>query len=140
MKTIKTNAVAATSDLPIRVHHVPNLFHAGIRPSPEFAKKGLCDFGVNIGAKCGHDCTYCSTGATIRTQKLFTHLGESPFGTGYAIVDETTPARVANDAARIPPSRRGLIQLCTFTDAWAPEALPAHLGRNCLQAVLSQPV
>lgn len=35
----------------------------GITPSPEFKKKELASFAINVGIKCGHDCLYCSTGA-----------------------------------------------------------------------------
>jgi len=44
---------------------------------------------------------------------------------------------VAREAARI--RKRGLVQLCTLTDAWAPEAHAHQLGRRCLEAILSQP-
>jgi DNA repair photolyase len=67
----------------------------------------------------------------------FPACGEDPFGFGYAIVDPGTPERVARDAARI--RERGLVQLCTLTDAWAPEAQKHQLGRCCLEAILSQP-
>jgi len=109
----------------------------GITRSPEFERKGLASFAVNVGLKCGHDCLYCSTGAVLRCHKAFKELGENPFGHGYAIVDPTTPDRVARDAARIKD--RGLIQLCTLTDAWAPEAKDHELGRRCLEAILSLP-
>jgi DNA repair photolyase len=36
-------------------------------------------------------------------------------------------------------SRRGLIQLCTTVDAWAPEAQELRLGRRCLEAILAEP-
>ncbi len=55
----------------------------------------------------------------------------------YAIVDPNTPERVAQDAQRI--RKRGLVQLCTFSDAWALEAQEYQLGRRCLEAILSQP-
>jgi DNA repair photolyase len=44
---------------------------------------------------------------------------------------------VAEDAKRI--RRRGLVQLCTTVDAYAPEAQPLHLGRQCLEAILAEP-
>jgi len=69
--------------------------------------------------------------------RAFPHCGENPFGFGYAIVDPSTPERVARDAERI--QKRGLVQLCTLTDAWAPEAQEHQLGRRCLEAILSQP-
>jgi DNA repair photolyase len=109
----------------------------GIAPTPEFAKKGLASFAINVGVKCSHDCRYCSTGAMLRMNQAFKDAGESPFGFGYAIVDPNTPERVSRDAGRI--RRRGLIQLCTIVDAWAPEAQEHQLGRRCLEAVLAEP-
>ena len=49
-----------------RVHTA--VLKSGIQPSPEFAKKGLASYSVNVGTKCGHDCTYCSTGTMLRMQ------------------------------------------------------------------------
>jgi len=69
--------------------------------------------------------------------RSFVQAGENPFAQGYAIVDPDTPERVARDAERL--AGRGLIQLCTLVDAWAPEALEHDLGRRCLAAILSQP-
>jgi DNA repair photolyase len=109
----------------------------GISPAPEFAKKGLAEFSVNVGTKCGHDCLYCSTGSILRMHKSFKEADESPFGLGYAIVDPSTPERVAADAKKI--KNRGLIQLCTTVDAWAPEAQESNIGRRCLEAILAQP-
>jgi len=109
----------------------------GISRTPEFEKKRLACFAVNVGTKCGHDCLYCSTGALLRMHKSFKEAGENPFGHGFAIVDPTTPDRVARDAARI--RQRGMVQLCTVVDAWAPEAQQHNLGRRCLSAILSQP-
>lgn len=109
----------------------------GINRSVEFERKRLACFAVNCGLKCGHDCLYCSTGAVLRMHESFAALGEDPFGHDYAIVDPDAPERVARDAARI--RKRGLVQLCTLTDAWAPEAREHELGRRCLEAILSQP-
>jgi hypothetical protein len=39
---------------------------SGIQPSPEFTKKGLASYAVNVGSKCGHEWTYCSTGTMFR--------------------------------------------------------------------------
>jgi len=69
--------------------------------------------------------------------KGFKECGESPFGSGFSIVDPGTPDRVARDAKKT--RNRGLIQLCTVVDAWAPEAQQHQIGRRCLQAILSQP-
>ena len=37
----------------------------GIRPTPKFAEKRLADYGVNVGLRCGHECTYCSSPALL---------------------------------------------------------------------------
>jgi DNA repair photolyase len=110
---------------------------SGINRSKPFEKKGLASFGVNVGTKCGHNCLYCSSGTMLRMHPAFKAVGESPFENGYAIVDPSTPERVAKDAQRI--RNRGMVQLCTTTDAWSPEAQTHDLGRRCLEAILSQP-
>lgn len=119
----------------MRVHQYE--LKTGITATPEFQKKGLATHAINVGTKCGHGCLYCSTGAVLRTHPSFTACGENPFGLGYAIVDPTTPERVTQDAQRIP--ERDMVQLCTFSDAWAPETHEHQLGRHCLEAILSQP-
>lgn len=119
----------------MRIHRTQ--LKTGITRTKEFEKKGLATHAVNIGTKCGHGCLYCSTGAMLRMHPSFRDAGEDPFGRGYAIVDPSTPERVARDAARI--TKRGRVQLCTTVDAWAPEALEHELGRRCLAAILSQP-
>lgn len=110
---------------------------SGIRSTPEFAKKKLADHAVNVGLKCSHDCTYCSTGAMLRTHEAFEELGRSPFDLGYSIIDPDIPEKVATDARR--KRKRGLVQLCTIVDAWAPDAQEHDLGRRCLEALLAEP-
>jgi DNA repair photolyase len=110
---------------------------SGITRSKEFEKKGLACFSINPGTKCGHDCLYCSTGAMLRMHPSFRAVWEDPFGHGFSIVDPTIVERVARDAQRI--QERGLIQLCTTVDAWAPEAQHLNLGRRILEAVLPNP-
>jgi DNA repair photolyase len=109
----------------------------GIQRTKEFEKKKLASYSVNIGTKCGHDCLYCSTGAMLRMHPSFKEASESPFGFGYAIIDPSTPDRVRRDAKAI--SRRGLVQVCTVVDAWAPEAREHKIGRRCLEAILAEP-
>ena len=109
----------------------------GIGRTKEFEKKGLAQFAVNIGLKCGHGCTYCSTGAMLRVHPAFKQLGVSPFENGYAILDSDTPKRIASDALK--KNQRGMVQICTTVDAWSPEAQEYGLGRRCLEAILSQP-
>ncbi len=119
----------------IRVYEIT--LKSGITRTKEFEKKKLASFAVNVGTKCGHGCLYCSTGSMLRMHRSFVEAGEDPFGNGYAIVDRSTPRRVAADARRL--KRRGTVQLCTIVDAWSPEAQEHELGRRCLQAILSQP-
>ena len=119
----------------MRIH--TTALRTGITRTSEFERKGLAGFAVNVGTKCGHDCSYCSTGALLRMHPSFKVARENPFGTGYAIIDPTTPERVTRDART--SRHRGLIQLCTTVDAWAPEAQQYDLGRKCLEAILSEP-
>jgi DNA repair photolyase len=119
----------------MRIHHKE--LKTGISRTREFEKKRLAPYAANIGTKCGHGCLYCSTGAMLRTHKSFCECGEDPFGFGYAIIDPGIHIRLSRDAKRI--KKRGLVQLCTTVDAWAPEAQERNLGRKCLKAILSQP-
>src|SRR5450756_350238 len=97
----KVNSKYMTSAVPeVKVHFTS--LKKGISRTKEFEKKGLAAFSVNVGLKCGHDCSYCSTGATpIRMHEAFKKVGEKPSGTGFAIVDPSIPERVAADAKRI---------------------------------------
>jgi DNA repair photolyase len=110
---------------------------AGISRSKEFEKKRLAQYAVNVGTRCGHECTYCSSPALLRMHKSFANAGEKPFERGYSIIDPDIPERVKADAARI--RKRGLVQLCTTVDAWSPEAQEHNLGRKCLEAILFEP-
>lgn len=113
----------------------------GIYRTPKFEEKGLAQYAINVGLRCGHDCTYCSSRAMLRTHDVFRDE-ESPvykqaFSTGFSIVDPDIAEKVADDAKRI--RNPGLVQICTTVDAWAPEAHELRLGRKCLEAVLAQP-
>jgi DNA repair photolyase len=132
---VRTNLKGSATMADARRHNYA--LRTGITKTPEFAKKKLASFAANVGVKCGHDCLYCSTGAMLRMHEAFRACGENPFGFGYAIVDPDTPTRVAQDAMRMKD--RGLIQICTTVDAWAPEAQAHQLGRRCLEAILGQP-
>ena len=108
---------------------------SGISRSKAFEEKGLAQYAVNVGLKCGHACTYCSSNAMLRIQ--LSKLGIKGFNKDCCVVDPDTPTRVAQDAKN--KRNRGLIQLCTTVDAWAPEAQEHELGRKCLNAILSEP-
>lgn len=109
----------------------------GISASPKFAEKKLAEFAVNVGVRCGHDCTYCSSRAMLRMHPAFKKHKRKPFRTGYSIVDSGIAEKVAKDAKG--HGKRGLVQLCTAMDAWSPEAQAHDLGRRCLQAILAEP-
>src|ERR1035438_5805704 len=81
-----------------------------------------------------HERPRISINALLRRHPAFKKVGEKAFEFGYAIVDPKTPERVAKDADRI--THRGLIELCTTSDAWSPEAQKYDLGRRCLKAIL----
>lgn len=119
----------------LRVHQYP--LRNGIRSTPEFAKKQLAEYAINVGLKCGHGCTYCSSGALLRCHRAFKQAGENPFKHDYCIVDPDMPEKVARDAAH--KRKRGMVQLCTTVDAWCPGAQQFDLGRRCLEAILAQP-
>lgn len=108
----------------------------GITRTKEFKKKGLSGYAINVGLKCDNNCSYCSTGAMLRTHKAFQELGVSPFDLGYAIIDEHKADKVADDAKKM--RKRGLVQLCTTTDAWCPSSRKYALGRKCLEGVLKE--
>ena len=113
----------------------------GIYRTPKFEEKGLAQYAINVGLRCGHDCTYCSSRAMLRTHDVFrdeaTPLYKKAFSTGFSIIDPDIAEKVADDAKRI--RNPGLVQICTTVDAWAPEAHELRLGRKCLEAVLAQP-
>jgi len=67
----------------------------------------------------------------------FKEAGEDPFGNGYGLIDPHIALKVAQDAKNI--ANRGLVQLCTYSDAWSPLTQQYNLGRNCLEAVLNEP-
>jgi len=64
-------------------------------------------------------------------------IGRAPFERGYSIVDPDIVEKVAKDAAS--RQGRGLVEVCTTVDAWAPEAQKLDLGRRCLKALLAEP-
>jgi hypothetical protein len=99
----------------------------GIVRMREFERKGLATYGVDVSLKCDHECTYCSTPVMIRAHKVFKQLGLSVYTTGYAVIDPDTPSRVAHDVKHI--KSRGIVQLCSISNAWAPEA------QQCLHKV-----
>jgi len=111
---------------------------SGIRPTPGFAKKKLAEFAVNVGVRCSHGCTYCSVAASMRMHHAYKDAGVSPFENMIlAIVDPHIDDAVRHDARTM--RKRGMVQLCTIVDAWAPEGVMYDLGRKCLEAILAEP-
>lgn len=125
---------------PLRVHQYP--LRDGIRPTPEFAKKKLAQFSVNVGIKCGHGCTYCSSGALLRCHVGFKHAGESPFKHGYCIVDPDISEKVgfARSHAERRASFRQLVPVgCLLAKRRREEAGGAVLAsRNLLRKCRSR--
>ncbi len=107
----------------------------GIGKTPAFEEKGLAMYAVNTGTKCNNDCYYCYLAALpVAWHKSFKQHGLVPAEFGYAIIDPNKPEKVAKDARRI--KGKGVVQLCTYTDAWSPAAREYSMGRKLLKAIL----
>jgi len=131
-----TGARRMTKDLRVPLNVYEQSKKGGISKTTEFEKKKLCNYAVNVGLICGHQCTYCSSGVTLRTQPVFTDIQQTSFRKGFAIVDPHTLARISLN----PPAltKEDIVQLCTLDDAWSPEAQKHGLGRKCLQFLLEE--
>ena len=103
----------------------------GINRSVEFERKGLAEYAINVGTKCSHGCTYCSTGAMLRCHDSFGAVGEDPF---LARVRHHPIQTRPRESPRMPPvfGNADSVQLCTTVDAWSPEAQRHELGRPLL--------
>jgi hypothetical protein len=87
-----------------------------VKPNPEFKRKRLCTHSVTMGLSCGHQCTYCSTPALVRTHPVFQAIGHTAFARGIAIIDPHLPERLAeNPPTGLTPE--DVIQVATITDA-----------------------
>ena len=117
-----------------KVYHYP--LTGGIRKTKEFKKKGLATHAVNVGLTCGHACKYCSTPAMVRAHRAFVDIGKSAFTEGLVVLDKDTPKRIEKDLGKL--TAEDVVQLCTTTDAWSPEAQKHDLGRKCLEALLER--
>ncbi len=120
--------------MPLNVYERPR--GTGIQRTPEFAKKKLCNYAVNVGMSCGHQCTYCSSPSLRRTHPDFQAIGQTAFQRGFAIVDPDTPERIRQSVPNL--TERDIVQLCTLDDAWSPEAQKHGLGRKCLEFLLEK--
>lgn len=121
----------------MKVHKIE--YKTGIKRSPEFERKGLAEYAVNCGVKCGHGCLYCSSKSLLRTHPVFQELGCSSFTQGFSIVDPEISKLIEKDAARIKESKRGMVMMSTLSDMYAPEAQRYGLGRKALRALMGQP-
>ncbi|MGC9986288.1 MAG: hypothetical protein ABSF35_22040 [Polyangia bacterium] len=83
---------STTAALVTRAH--TTTLKTGIELSKEFEKKGLARYAVNVGTKCGHDCTYCSTASVLSMHDSFKVAGENPSERVYSIIDPTMVERV----------------------------------------------
>ncbi|MCY2927446.1 MAG: ParB/RepB/Spo0J family partition protein [Planctomycetota bacterium] len=109
----------------------------GITATPEFEKKGLCRYALNVGLICGHQCTYCSTHSLLyKMVEPFKTIGQTCHARGFAVVDPDTPARIAKDIPAL--TDKDIVQMCTLDDAWSPEARKYNLGRKCLEVLLER--
>ena len=107
----------------------------GISSTPAFEEKGLATHAVNTGTKCNNDCCYCYLASLpIRMHKSFKKHGLVASEFGYAIIDPDKPKKVAKDARKF--KGKGVVQMCTYTDAWSPAAREYGMGRKLLMAVL----
>lgn len=112
-------------------------FKHGICRTKAFEKKELACCSINVGTKCNNDCLYCFSGSVLFQHKSFQKFRKDPSAFGYAIVDPDIAEKVAKDATRHRwGGKRGIVQICTFSDAWCPAAREHNLGRKCLKAVL----
>ena len=128
------NAIKAAG-AQLRVYEYP--LRAGINRTTEFEKKGLAEFSCNVGTRCGHRCTYCSSPSLLRMHDSFKQVNENPFDDGYAIIDTGITERVARDVRN--KRKRGRIILCSTVDGWCPAAAKHNLGSRCLKAILNEP-
>ena len=107
----------------------------GISSTSAFEEKGLATHAVNVGTKCNNDCYYCYLAALpVAWHKSFKQHGLVASEFGYAIIDPSKPERVARDARKF--KGKGVVQLCTYTDAWSPAAREYGMGRKLLKAIL----
>jgi len=118
----------------LRVYEYP--LKAGIHRTMEFEKKDLAEFSCNVGTRCGHRCTYCSSPSLLRMHNSFKQANENPFDDGYAIIDPEMPNKVARNARS--KKKRGRVILCSTVDGWCPAAAKYNLGSKCLKAILNE--
>lgn len=114
-------------------------YKTGIKRSTEFARKGLANFSVNVGVRCGHQCLYCSAPTSLFTHRAFKVIGRSAFSQGFSAVAPDVWQLVRATAAGIKESERGVVMVCSMTDAWAQEAQRHGLGRKIIQALMAEP-
>ena len=120
------------------MHAYQTALRTGIARTREFERKKLAEFAVNVGTKCGHDCTYCSSGALLRMHAVVQAGRAQPISN--PAMRSSIRIRTGPRGPRRPPHAAArLVQLCTTVDAWSPEAQEHDLGRRCLKALLVEP-
>lgn len=125
-----------TKDLRVPLNVYERRKKKGITETEEFEKKGMSNYAVNVGTICGHQCTYCSTGALLRTMPVFKVVQQTAYRKGYAIIDSHTPERIRRNVPKL--TEDDVVQLCTLDDAWSPEAQKYKIGRKCLEVLLNE--
>lgn len=108
-------------------------YSLGIVKTDEFKKKGLAEYAANVGLKCAN-CLYCSTKTMRRTM-----IGKDAYRNELSLIDPDGWMIVEHDAKNISLEDRGLVQVCTMTDAWSDNAHKFRLGRRFLGSILGEP-
>ena len=93
--------------------------NSGIKPSPKFQRRGWRNLPSTSACGAATTAPIAPAGRCFAATRLHKTLGTDAFATGYSIVDPDIAEKVATDAKR--KQKRGMVQLCTTVDAWAPE-------------------
>ncbi len=118
----------------VQVYEIENL-NPGIKKAAPFRKKGLADYGANIGRMCSHGCVYCFAGlANQRPAPNCRHIND-PNAVCAAIAVDYEVAFI-RDLAKLPKKKHVEIILSNLHDAWSPGM--EGKGRKVLEIMLSQ--
>ena len=140
MKTKIVPAIGAP-DVPAARHDEQlglDIYHAArggvLARSPEFERKKLGTYTVEVAFKCDHACDYCSSNALYRTQPIFKRIGRTAFKPGFAVIDPRAADTLRKQVHMLKPGDE--VILCSKTDGWSPLARGLNLGRECLRILL----
>jgi len=106
---------------------------SGITRSKEFERKRLACFAVDVGTKCGHGCSYCSTGAVLRMNRSFKEIGRPrrEGGGGDRPVPEAPARSAAYPGRETLPVAGGRARPLTGAERQSPAAAAGnHLTRS----------